>query len=188
MNIPKFTKELYKETDYWKYNIFYNMDTHNSVALEIGAYIGERTSFLSEKFKTVLVIDPWDGRQQGNSSIMERFLKNTEHCDNIKICKFGSETEQARKFLEEEANNLKFVYIDGLHTYDAVVNDINLCLDFCDNGGVFLVDDVISVGGITQACDEFEKHPNIELIGEFNRIEERAAGDNYFQRAFKINE
>jgi hypothetical protein len=111
-------------------------------AIEIGALDGLTTQYLSSFFKRVFVIDPWDGRQQGEPSKYDIFLNNTKHLPNVFHCRTGSETVEAKKFLDNIENaNFGFAFIDGLHTKDAVINDFNLCKNRIETGGIIFIDD-----------------------------------------------
>jgi hypothetical protein len=111
-------------------------------ALEIGAHVGGTTKHLSNLFKRVFVIDPWDGRQEGNESVYQQFLEYNKDTTNLEHKRTGSETEEAKSFLREIKNfELGYCLIDGLHTKEAVINDYLLILDYLIPGSIIVVDD-----------------------------------------------
>ena len=124
----------------WSDSYFENMSEFD--AIEIGALDGLTTQYLSSFFRRVFVIDPWDDRQQGEPSKYEIFLNNTKNLTNVFHCRTGSETIEAKNFLDEiEDPNFGFAFIDGLHTKEAVINDFNLCKNRIKTGGLIFIDD-----------------------------------------------
>src|SRR6056300_611996 len=55
--------------------------------LEIGAHIGLTTQIFCELAKKynrkVIVVDPWNGQQEGNQMVYEQFKKNTESYNDV---------------------------------------------------------------------------------------------------------
>jgi len=99
------------------------------LTVEIGTFAGENAVIMSEYFKKVYTIDPWQNGYDQNdlaSSIdfneVEKTFKNrTININNIiHIKKTG---EEALNDFENES--LDFVYIDGNHQEAAVIKDIN---------------------------------------------------------------
>jgi len=100
-----------------------------NLTVEIGTFAGENAVIMSEYFKKVYTIDPWQNGYDQNdlaSSIdfneVEKAFKNrTININNIiHIKKTG---EEALNDFENES--LDFVYIDGNHQEAAVIKDIN---------------------------------------------------------------
>lgn len=142
----------------WSDSYFENMSEFD--AIEIGALDGLTTQYLSKFFKRVFVIDPWDGRQQGEPSKYDIFLSNTKDLPNVYHCRTGSETAEAKQFLENVENpKFGFAYIDGLHTTDAVINDFNLCKNLIEKGGLIFIDD----------CDYSPVNVGAEVVKNENR-------------------
>lgn len=113
--------------------------------LEIGAHEGCSTkvfcSLGAEYYRQVYVIDPWDGRQQGDSTVYQQFIVNTKDCKNLTIYRLGSENS---KICENfETNNIKFAFIliDGLHSYHAIINDLTKYQNLLTPGGIICIDD-----------------------------------------------
>lgn len=100
-----------------------------NLTVEIGTFAGENAVIMSEYFKKIYTIDPWQNGYDQNdlaSSIdfneVEKAFKNrTININNIiHIKKTG---EEALNDFENES--LDFVYIDGNHQEAAVIKDIN---------------------------------------------------------------
>ncbi len=127
-------------------------------SLEIGAHNGGTTKFLSDIFKRVFVIDPWDGRQQGNQNVYEEFLTITKDCKNIEFARTGSETVEARTFLKNIPDfKIGFCFIDGLHTKEAVINDYFLIIDYLTEGSIIVVDDT-NFGPVNEGANFVAQH------------------------------
>lgn len=115
----------------------------NGDILEIGAHVGTSTKMLceiAEKFnRTVYVIDPWDGRQEGDGDVYQQFLGNTVNIKNLVVLRHGSERPEA--FDSVKSKNFAFIFIDGMHSYDAVVGDFTRYRTLLNKNGVICVDD-----------------------------------------------
>ena len=113
--------------------------------LEIGALRGRTTQiFCDEGLKHgrhVDVIDPWDGRQEGGDKVYTEFKNNTARCKNLTVHRLGSDNPAILQRLRERGVKLCFILIDGLHTYDAVKNDLTLYADLLEPHGVICIDD-----------------------------------------------
>ena len=106
------------------------LENYEGDILEIGCHIGITTSIYAELAqkhgRKVVVIDPWDGRQQGNQSVYDQFMKNTEdYHDIIEINRMGSQEKEAIELIK--SREFAFCWIDGLHTPFACKSDIEAC-------------------------------------------------------------
>jgi predicted O-methyltransferase YrrM len=126
--------------------------------LEIGSYVGESTLQFAKHFKQVVSIDPYIENYDDNdlacnawplSWAYNRFLENTMNHSNIKSIRMTS----------DEALNVvnkyrwDFIYIDALHTYEGVKNDIQNYRGLLVSGG-FLAGHDYGWEGVRQAVDE----------------------------------
>ncbi len=113
--------------------------------LEIGAHRGRTTQVFcavaKEYGRTVYVVDPWDGRQQGSNKVFGEFNEATKDLDNLIVHKKGSEHPSVLSKFKED--NVKFAYIlvDGLHSYEGVRDDITRYKDLLEPNGVICLDD-----------------------------------------------
>ena len=98
--------------------------------IEIGAYMGESTSLFSSTgiFSEIHCIEPFDHDQDcldilGHKDwdfVNEQFKINTRLFDNIKL--YQDFSYNVSDIFDN--NSFDFVYIDGSHDYEAVINDI----------------------------------------------------------------
>ncbi|NJL72567.1 MAG: class I SAM-dependent methyltransferase [Candidatus Competibacteraceae bacterium] len=115
---------------------FMSLSKDSSIVVEVGCYAGESTEIWAKNAAKVYAIDPWDvgiditlGEQspRPNSIIIEavvqrRFDERMKPYANIaKVVDYDYNV--AHTF---EDASLDFVYIDGLHTREAVANSIRL--------------------------------------------------------------
>lgn len=131
--------------------------------VEIGARKGETTKYflnIAKKYdRKVLVIDPWNGEQQGNENIYQEFLKNTKEYNNLIIKRIKS--EESEDILENF--DYSYCFIDGLHTYGSTKNNLNIVYKTINENGIVCLDDT-KMKGVIQARDEVMQENKFELI------------------------
>ncbi|MDD3896450.1 MAG: class I SAM-dependent methyltransferase [Candidatus Peribacteraceae bacterium] len=89
--------------------------------VEIGSYAGESAAIFAKAFTAVYAVDPWS---LGMRPVEKAFDKRTKDIRNI--TKVKKRSEEAARFFEDES--LDFVYIDALHDYQSVKDDIHYWL------------------------------------------------------------
>lgn len=123
----------------------YEVRTNNRKALEIGSYMGESCHMLASSglFNGgITVIDPWLGDEEFNTShtpelrwhwgeVIREFKLNIRNFNRINIIQ-GKSEDYVHTFEDEE---LSFVYIDAVHSYEAVKESIELFLPKIKAGG-----------------------------------------------------
>lgn len=115
-----------------------DMDVTNATMVEVGSYQGESTEMFQQGgFGKIFAVDPWIDEGETTTygvpfaNVEFAFDNRTETYDNItKIKNFS--VPAADEFEDE---SLDFVYIDALHTYDAVKADIAAWLPKVKKGG-----------------------------------------------------
>ena len=74
-------------------------------------------------------------------------------------------------------SKIDYVFLDGGHEYNTVLNDLSCCSEVINNGGTVLCDDydLQQAPGVKKAIDEFIKKNNfnssIICSGRFVKIE-----------------
>lgn len=161
-----------------------NKPTEEMSILEVGAYEGDATKIFCEYFNDVIVVDPWEsGRgditdKVDMSEIKKRFwlrfgMNNcfynsgelgfiSARCDNLKVfsCSFAAVHFNTVLVLKEsdieKCKPYDMIYIDALHTYEAVKNDIEMAMDLIKVGGILSGHDYREdmFPGVVQAVDE----------------------------------
>ena len=95
--------------------------------------------------------------------------------NNIHLIK-GNSNKVLKKI---DMSKIDYVFLDGGHEYNTVLNDLNCCVDVINNSGTVLCDDydLQQAPGVKKAIDEFvnKNDLNCEIIGNgrFAKIEKK---------------
>lgn len=133
--------------------------------IEIGTFTGESTIIFGDHFESVVGVDPMlsdydpqDMTSQFNfNEVLDMFNDRTKDYKNISLVQKTSD-DAVNDFQEGEYD---FVYIDGMHQYENVKQDIINYLPKIKKGGVIGGHDYgITWPGIKQAVDEIFGEPD----------------------------
>ena len=109
--------------------------------IEIGAYMGESTFIFASSriFNKIHTIEPHSGNEEFNEMfgydwdlVKKEFVTNLRFFKNIKH--YSSLSQHTHQHFAD--GEFDFIYIDGLHTYEAVKQDIELYLPKLKKGGI----------------------------------------------------
>jgi len=126
--------------------------------IEIGSYVGESTVIFADSFSQVISIDPYMDNYDPNdiackcwpfSMVYNQFLCNTLLYQNIKSIRLTSDDAVGILALQQ----WDMVYIDGVHTYEAVSKDIQNYRKLIRPGG-FIAGHDYTWEGVKRAVDE----------------------------------
>ncbi len=69
-----------------------------------------------------------------------------------------------------DMSKIDYVFLDGGHDYQTVINDLNCCKEVITNGGIVLCDDydLSYAPGVKKAIDEFSAQDGIKCLKIFN--------------------
>ena len=133
--------------------------------IEIGTFTGESTVLFGDHFEKVIGIDPMlqdydpqDPTSKFNfNEVLDMFVQRTKTYDNIQLITKTSD-DAVNDFNDEVFD---FIYIDGIHQYENVKQDIINYLPKVKNGGVIGGHDYgPSWPGVKQAVDEMFGQPD----------------------------
>lgn len=138
----------------------------NSLMVEIGSYSGESTELfcMSGRVKTLYAVDPWqngyDDKDEASyirsmDDVEKMFDERTERFKDIVIKQ--KMTSKAASVLFTD-RTVDCVYIDGLHTCEGVMNDINLWLPKLKLDGIIAGHDFY-MDGVRKAVEAMIKPP-----------------------------
>jgi len=130
---------------------------------EIGVAEGRSSlEFMNWGFKKLYLVDIWEHRPdfQGDGSSSQEWHDMNLAGAKERLAKFGKKCvflkgESKDMVHKVEDNSLGFVYLDGNHTYDAVLNDLRIWMPKVKNGGIIAGHDYNHIYGVQQAVDEF---------------------------------
>lgn len=145
-------------------------DVSDKTMVEIGSFIGESTIIFAKHFKHVIAIDPflpnYDSMDPTCNSgfdfekVFEEF-KNTIEEEKEKVTIYRMKSDDAVSLLKDKYD---FIYIDGLHTYEGVKDDIINYKPLVKEGGVIGGHDYGTphnhLLGVTKAVDEMFGKPD----------------------------
>jgi FkbM family methyltransferase len=159
--IPEKIVRTYKDVNGWfgfeKFyanNVTRFLKDHMNI-VEIGVFDGKSVCFLADFIKknqlkiNFYAVDHWIQDEEYN-----RFIQNLKDCDIYEFVNpVRLTSEKASQTFED--NFFDFIFIDGLHDYDSVKNDINYWFPKLKPGGIIGGDDYDPCwDGVRKAVDE----------------------------------
>ena len=116
--------------------------------------------FKSFYFKYIKKIDPYS--IEAVNDLLKKFK------DNVHLIK-GNSNELLKKI---DVSKVDYVFLDGGHSYDTVINDLINCKVVVENNGVILCDDydLSYAPGVKKAIDEFVAKEQYDIKILFNRF------------------
>lgn len=138
-------------------------------AVEIGSHIGESANILSLFFEKVICVDPYE-----DPAVKKVFIANTGG-RNIELMNMTG--HEAAKIFDLES--LAFVYIDAVHTEEAVDEDIrSLYPKIMENGYLAGHDYDEENPGVMKAVNNLFKYPDFTFVDSswlIKKVANRAA-------------
>jgi predicted O-methyltransferase YrrM len=152
MRVPAMRPKEYLKNGLISVCDYVNSKTKVEKALEVGSYLGESTIIFANNFpaiEEIIAVDPFSLSYNSDNlfdenavlEIYEKFLNNISLYPKIKHLKMSS--EEASRISPDKYYD--FIYIDGCHQYNSVVNDIQYWLPKVKKGGFISFHDVDSV-------------------------------------------
>jgi len=141
----------------------------NSVGLEIGVWKGTFSKFINsnKKLSHFYLCDPWSYQpefpqswyggtlskeQKDMDKIYELVNNEFKNLDHVSIIRDYS--SNLPNYIQP--NSLDWVYIDGNHAYEYVVQDLKISFDLVKSKGFIFGDDYVGVHpGVVKAFNEF---------------------------------
>lgn len=147
----------------------------NLVGCELGVKEGHNLRHLldnTSNIKLTYAVDPWKSYVDGDWGVQSQELvtgwKNTamevlnDHMNKITVLEMSS----ADAVAHIEDNSLDYIFIDGDHSYEAVLKDVNLYWSKIKQGGIFAGHDW-NLSNVTRAVTEFREEHNITTPIQF---------------------
>ena len=147
-----------------RFDLLDNLPKDFKVGIEIGVRFGYYSDeMLKRTNMKVYSVDPWERNSELHEP--ERAWADTR----VLLDKYGDRSIMVRDYsynvdMDFEDESVDFVYIDGLHTYEAVKFDIMLYWPKVKPGGVLAGHDYgPDWPGIVKTVDEFVEKHGLEL-------------------------
>lgn len=149
-------------------NEFISIFPKNSIGIEIGVQYGGHSNDLLRlaEPKKLYLVDPWIEQGENGDHNFNRVTKRFSKNKNIEIIR-GFSVETAKKFSD---NHFDWIYLDALHDYDSIRDDIEAWYPKLKKGGIFGGHDYVmtnktgvSRNGVVQAVHEFMDKYKYEL-------------------------
>jgi len=148
----------------------------NTIGAELGVFEGDFSEILknSNKFKKLYLVDIFEGQmysgdKNGNHGKTidlnvpyQKLLDRYKECSIVNVVK-----DTSSNFLNSlKDDTLDFVYIDADHSYNAVINDLEISRSKVKNKGIIAGHDYNSFqfAGVFNAVNEFISKYNLEAI------------------------
>lgn len=133
----------------------------NGNVIEVGSWLGRSTKAMAQTAKRILAVDHWKG---SNNDATEEQAKGIDpyaefnhnlsiEINQQKVVPMVMDHADVGKL---EKRNADLVFIDGDHSYEAVVRDIKSCLPLVNDGGILAGHDYSEAHpGVIKAVKEF---------------------------------
>jgi len=138
----------------------------NPVGIELGTYQGDTTEYLLKNVPNLKLygIDPyqpyidWNGGTMDNPDGLYDFFMNKISPYGVRYHHYRQTSDDAVVNFADE--NFDFIFIDGLHTYEQVLKDMENYYPKIKKGGLFSGHDFKVIDGVNKAVIEFASRYN----------------------------
>lgn len=129
--------------------------------IEIGCFQGQSSKEFAQSQDfwraTLVCIDPWDEVQDGaGEGIYQSFLKNIDPFDNIEVIREKSIDADVEKY----RGSTVLVFVDGLHSFEGCLADLQKYEPLLAPGGYMVVHDVLDIVWGPAIMDAIRTHRN----------------------------
>ncbi len=112
--------------------------------LEIGCRYGAHTipfaDLAAHYGRKVVAVDPYNGDQEGNQRVMEKFIENIGNRKNIFFYRAPSQNANLQEKIIK-GYKICYVFIDGLHDDISCTSDVNFVEKCIEQFGLICIDD-----------------------------------------------
>lgn len=127
----------------------------NSIALEIGSYLGASSLILAKGLppnSKLYCVDTWGNHamSEGQWETYERFIQNTKAVKE-KISPIRAWSLEAAKKFDKK---IDLLFLDGDHSYKGIKSDVDAWLPKLNSGGIVVVHDIGWADGVKKVVKE----------------------------------
>lgn len=142
----------------------------NITGVEIGTSCAESTNLLLDKcpnIKKLYTIDPYTQFEDWIGTITQDILDKQMKVAQDNLKEFSKRVEMLRMTSTEAAKKFKpesldFIFVDGDHSYQGVLDDCKLYYPFLKKGGFFCGHDYGFLPEVKRGVDDFRKELSIK--------------------------
>lgn len=162
-----------------------------SIGVELGVWKGESSEKFLRRAKHLHLVDPWSavayedsdefGDYQGylnrysklvGSNDPKDFQKFYDGIHNMVAKKFQNQPVTIHRMTTDDffinfTDQVDWVYVDALHSFDGCLNDLKNSLSIIKPGGAILGDDYGTKDGVTDAVNSFIEETGLKLNNFF---------------------
>lgn len=127
-----------------------------SIIVEVGSYLGASTYYLakgiSKKGGRVYAVDTWSNlaMSEGAKDTYQEFMENTNELKDFIVPLRGLSIDISQEFNKK----IDLLFIDGDHSYEGVMTDLESWLPKLKNGGIIIFHDYSWAEGVQKAIKE----------------------------------
>lgn len=146
---PKYGRLLFRLAHHFKPEII----------LELGTSLGLSTAYLASagsKAKIITIEGCPNTSEEAKKNFELLGLKNIESV-------VGNFNTALPDILRQRPACCTFVFIDGNHRREPVLNYFSQCLEHAGNNSVFVIDDIHWSGEMEEAWEEIKRHPKVTV-------------------------
>ena len=164
----------------------------NSIGAEIGVWKGDSSELFLKTTnpKELHLVDPWSFDAFADNLTEEEYKKEVEKYSKITngkdrksfeeyydriyqgvVSRFKSSPnviihrKKSTEWFNAFNKKLDWIYIDGDHTYDGCLNDLNNCLKVMKPNSIIFGDDYGNKPDVKRAVDDFSVDKNLVILG-----------------------
>ncbi len=145
--------------------------------VEIGSYLGRSTVFFAKSLEVlgldgrVTAIDPHTGDRQHLEALGAREIPSYDlFCNHLEVAGVAGRVEAVVAPSHQAADGwsapVDFLFIDGWHSYDAVMEDAGDWLPHLTAGGVVVFDDAVRYPDVRRAISDLAARGAFHLWGD----------------------
>ena len=140
---------------------------NNLVGCEIGVWEGRNLAYMlhnAPEIATMYAVDPWQGYLDWSGDVPQEVLNWIKPLAMARISYFPNRVQVVEKISKDalpEIPELDFIFIDGDHSFETVMEDLQMYYPRVKTGGIFSGHDW-SLPEVNRALLKFREDNNLE--------------------------
>ena len=147
------------------------------VVVEIGTYLGNNARSMLEhmNIEKLYIIDPYE-RYEQYTCYPDKDFEKVYHAAQKKLASYENKIVWIKKHSNSAINDIPqadYIYIDGNHSYEYVLNDMQNYWPKIKNNGILAGHDIANKKSVKKAYDQFLTDIKIEKVVEVMKKESK---------------